>query len=419
MGENTGTKSKRWIAGFLLIVLLAVACYMAVCYRMNAGGYFTNIQGQPYYFKDDFSRAIKTKYILEHKDEIEGIILGGSKCGAVDTDLMTEYTGLHYYNMYLNLGNFKDYLSFTKFLAEEVQVKEITLILSNYEVLCYDRTTGGNNYRTPALFSKNLFNRAAEFFSWMIVDPETLQESIDRSKKSPAFSDSLADGRRTRYWEILSYKQDPVWFTQRMLDRYEERLGLLFTGEVEDYTDNMKQNLAALREIKEICEVNDINLRVVIGPSVMTERYRYETEDFYSYCKDIVNTIGEVWDFSDYNDVNMNLNNYVDHLHYSLEVADLMVNTIFGKDCYEGFGQLLTSSNVDEYLDHKRADFAQLKQEYEETGTVQLGGKDDPGYLPWRTEWVSSAAAAKQMQQYWDMAAEGELEDDDSGSDLG
>ena len=96
MGENTGTKSKRWIAGFLLIVLLAVACYMAVCYRMNAGGYFTNIQGQPYYFKDDFSRAIKTKYILEHKDEIEGIILGGSKCGAVDTDLKTEYTGLHY-----------------------------------------------------------------------------------------------------------------------------------------------------------------------------------------------------------------------------------------------------------------------------------------------------------------------------------
>ena len=90
---------------------------------MNPEGYFTNVQGQPYYYKDDCARAIKAKYLLDHKDEIDGIVIGGSKCGAVDTDQMTEYTGLRYYNMYLNLGNFKDYLSFTKFLVQRVEVK--------------------------------------------------------------------------------------------------------------------------------------------------------------------------------------------------------------------------------------------------------------------------------------------------------
>ncbi len=412
MDKETRNNSKRWVAGFLALVLLCVAAYMAVCYRMNPEGYFTNVQGQPYYFKDDFSRAIKARYILEHRDEIEGVVIGGSKCGAVDTDRMTEYTGLRYYNMYLNLGNFKDYLSFTKFLAEVVGVKEITLILSNYEVLCYDREYRGNNYHTPALFSGKWTSQAAEFLSWMIVDPKTILNSKERQNKNPAFADSLVDGRRSRMSDIRKYNEDPDAFAQRILNQYDERLGLLFSGEIEDYTDVMKLNLEALKQIKEICADNEVNLRVVIGPSVMTERYRYETEDFYEYCREIVNIIGQVWDFSDYNDINMNLYNYSDHLHYDLEVADLMVDTIFGKDSYEGFGQILTPKNVEVYLERKRADFAELKQEYEETGTVALMGRDDPSYLPWRTEWISSEAAKEQMQQYWDMADGVEQEDD-------
>ena len=404
--------SRRWITGFLAIVLLSVVCYMAVCFRMNPEGYFTNVQGQPYYFKDDYARAVKARYLLTHKDEIEGIVIGGSKCGAVDTDQMTEYTGLRYYNMYLNLGNFKDYLAFTKFLSQKVQVKEILLILSNYEVLAYDREYRGNNYHTPALFSGKWTDLAAEFLSWMIVDPKALMDSVTRSKKNPAFADALVDGRRSRMSDIRSYNRDPDAFAQRILNDYEERLGLLFSGQIEDYTGVMKQNLEALRQMKEICEENGVNLRVVIGPSTMTERYRYETEDFYAYCKEIVQIMGEVWDFSDYNDINMNLYNYTDYLHYDVEVADLMVDTIYGRRSYEGFGQVLTMANVDTYLDQKRADFTELKTEYEQTGTVALKGRDDPGYLPWRTEWVSSTAAADQMRQYWDVAEGIEAADD-------
>ncbi len=410
-------KSRRWVAGFLVIVLACVLGYMAVCYHYNPEGYFTNVQGQPYYFKDDFSRAVKAQYMLDYKDEIEGVVIGGSKCGAVDTDLMTEYTGLKYYNMYLNLGNFKDYLSFTKFLAEEVGVKEISLILSNYEVLCYDREYRGNNYHTPALFSGKWTDKAAEFLSWMIVDPKTLMESVKRSRKNPAGGDCLVDGRRSRRSDIRSYNRDPDAYAQYILSHYEERLELLFTGQIDDFTDVMRQNLDALVQMQAICRENDVNLRVVIGPSTMTERYRYETEDFYEYCREIVEIAGEIWDFSDYNDINMNLYNYADQLHYDVEVADLMVDTMFGKDHYEGFGQIVNRQNVDEYLDQKRADFAKLKQEYEQTGTVALQGRDDPSYIPWREEWISSAAAEELMRPYWEGTDAG-YEEEESEDEL-
>ncbi len=414
-------KSRRWIAGFLALVFVCTGCYMAVCYKANPEGYFSNIQGVPYYFKDDCARAIKSRYILDHKDEIDAVVMGGSKCGVVDTDKMTEYTGLRYYNLYLNLGNFHDYLDFTKFLAEEVGIREITLILSNYEVLAYDRTYRGNNYQTPALFSGSLFKQIQEFLSWMIVDPETLKVNLDRLKINPAYADAIVDGRRSRMATTLSYNNDPDAFAARVLRDYDTRLGILFSQDIEDQSEVIEQNLSALSQMKKICEENDVNFQVVIGPSTMTERYRYETPDYYRYNLQIINMMGKVWDFSNYNDINMNYYNYYDHLHYDAEVSDLMVDTMYGKASYDGFGQLLTTATAGAYYQEMQEEFDKLKEEYQETGTVKLQDKNDPSYLPWRTDWVSSKAAESDMRVYWDSVKGGHGEDgmaiDDSSSD--
>ncbi len=414
--EQTKTISARkWILCFLAILLVGVLCYMAVCYQSNPEGYFTNVQGQPYYFKDDYARAIKSRYLLEHKDEYDAVIIGGSKCGSVDTDKMTEYTGLRYYNMYLNLGNFHDYLDFTKFLAEDVGIREIMLVLSNYEVLSYDNSYRGNNYQTPALFSGSWIKEVQEFLSWMIVDPSTLQESRERLEKNPVFADALVDGRRSRTASLAAHQNDPDGFRARVLEKYDERLKILFSGDIKDHSEVMKKNLYALEEIKRICQENDVNLHVVIGPSTMTERYRYETPEFYQYNQYIISMMGEVWDFSDYNDINMNYDNYFDHLHYDLEVADLMIDTIYGKNSYEGFGQLLTNETAPAYYRNMQEDFDRLKEEFNATGTVELQDCNDPSFLPWRTVWVSSKAAESTMGQYW--SESGMITDDELDAD--
>ena len=89
---------------------------------------------------------------------------------------------------------------------------------------------------------------------------------------------------------------------------------------------------------------------------------------------------GEVWDFSSFNDINMNPYNFYNYTHYSRQVADLQLDMIYGREesgQYGGFGILLTLENIDGYLRQRRADYLRLKEEYEATGTIAVGTISD------------------------------------------
>ena len=126
---------------------------------------------------------------------------------------------------------------------------------------------------------------------------------------------------------------------------------------------------------------------MVIGASSLSERYHYEQDQYdryYGYLRGIVDICGSVWDFSSFNDINLNPYNFYNYSHYTNEVADLQIDVMYGKEepgQYNGFGILLTEDNLDDYLSQRKEDYLRLKQEYEATGTIVLGGIDDPGNI--------------------------------------
>ena len=98
---------------------------------------------------------------------------------------------------------------------------------------------------------------------------------------------------------------------------------------------------------------------------------------------------GEVWDFSDYNRINMNPYNYYDRSHCTKEVSELVMRTALqeGFKGYDGFGQLLTPDNVHEAMQKRKADYEAYKEEYETTGDIVFETIEDDSYIPWETEW--------------------------------
>ena len=58
-----------------------------------------------------------------------------------------------------------------------------------------------------------------------------------------------------------------------------------------------------------------------------------------------------------------------------------MIKIIYGKKQNQDFGFYVTRQNVFDYIESRRLSFARLKQEYEQTGTVHLFGKDDKSFL--------------------------------------
>ena len=130
-----------------------------------------------------------------------------------------------------------------------------------------------------------------------------------------------------------------------------------------------------MRKIVELCEEHDIELLVINTATPITSRQSYEGEAYWNFLAQVA-TVTDYWDFTSYNDINKNPYNFYDDAHAFYEVIDLVVDTINGTNSYEGFGKLVTKDNVYEYLQERRADFYELKKEYEETGTITLNGYD-------------------------------------------
>ncbi len=380
-------KSKKWIISYFLIIVIGLGCYMALSYYANPLGYFTISRGETRISSDDYNRSVKGRYVREHKDEIEAIIMGGSKAGVFSPAQLSEYSGLNYYNMYWNIGNFADYLRFTRFLAEETDIKEITLFLSSYETRAYDRTNTGTTYKAPAVLSGSPITEAIEFVSFLMSDQNTVRKALSSRTASKKTSwDNLITGSKYFLNKLNSFTKDPDAYVEKnVLHSYKSQLKKLFVknNTAESQAETREQNLQALREIVSICEEAEINLRVVITPSIITERFQYENPEFYAYVAQITNIVGEVWDFSDFNAQNMNPYNFWNEKHFSPAMADLMIDTIYGKASVEGFGQLLTPENVQAAMQERYEQFLALQAEYEETGTIALLGMDDESYLPW------------------------------------
>ena len=87
--------------------------------------------------------------------------------------------------------------------------------------------------------------------------------------------------------------------------------------------------------------------------------------------------ISDYWDFSGYNDINLNPYNYYNEGHFFYEVSDLVVDTVSGKNSYEGFGVYVTKENIYEHIQERKNDYQRLREEYLETGTILLNGYED------------------------------------------
>ena len=381
-------RGKTWVVLFLSILLAGIGAFMALNYHANPLGYFTTNKGLDYNWTDDYGRSIKAKYILAHPEEYQGFILGGSKAGAISTELMQEYTGLPYYNLYYNIGNMADYLRYTQFLIDNTQVKEITLHLSSYETLQYERTSQGSAYKVPAALKSDLAASALEYLSFLMTDVKTTVETLSsRPKKNPQNADSLVTGMKNWRTYLRSFAKDSEAYIAKNVTKKQERaLRSLFKDNTND-TDEKKQEartkgVQAMREIKALCDENGVTLRVIIGASFLDEKYTYECTQYYSYLRELVEICGEVWDFSDYCDVNMNPYNFFNEKHFTYATSDLMIRTVFGAEKKEGFGTLLTKDNIYSYLLQRQADYRRLQEEYEASGTVALQGINDESYIP-------------------------------------
>lgn len=372
-------KSKKWLAIFFVLVFVGIALFMVINFVVDPAGYFTVERGADEVSANGYTRAAKSKYIKKNADQYDAAVLGGSKAGVLSTELLGEYSGKDYYNFYIAYGCFSDFLTYARYLVNEVGVDEITLHISSIEVQKYSRADENEIYEVPAVVNGSFPELVLENLNYLCRD---ITASIDavRDDNLSQGMDSIVTGERNYSYAYSLMEQDrDAYRDEYVLTRMKKRLKNLFDGNAPSIPA-VDDNIKAMKKIRKLCDKNDVKLNVVIGPTFLTEIPLFEGEEYYDYLRELVK-ITDIWDFSGFTQYNLNPYNFVNEGHYNNTVADLMVKTMYEGVQKEGFGVLLTEENIEEYLAARKGAYEALEKEYEETGTIALYDMEHESYI--------------------------------------
>lgn len=362
---------KKWIMGFGVIFILLIIAFVIFNYTFDFYRYFHAKEAQKFYFVPTV-RKVKMRHIEQNKDKYEGYILGGSKSGAINADLVSMYEGKNFYNLCVPIGSFTDYKAFTKYIAENTSANEIILHLGNIELFHYTTTD------VPATITNRKKDYIKEFASFLFMNPVQIIGELENATSRYTYANGSLN-YETVY--DLYNKIGAKEFTETYVipKNYEYLAYKTFDGVQKELLE-FNNNLVALGEIAEICRANDIELKVIIGPTFVYELQQYEGQDFWSYLRGIA-SITDFWDFSGFTDIGLNPCNFINEDHYNNKVADKMINVVYGKEKVEGFGEYVSGDNFDKYITKRAQKFDEMKAIYDETNEIKLFDENSSSYI--------------------------------------
>ncbi|MDD3796518.1 MAG: hypothetical protein PHE06_11225 [Lachnospiraceae bacterium] len=374
---------KRWCCGILILLLAVFGAIAAMNYFVDPLGYFTFQSGD--YADIDFQadtsyyqRLLKLNHAENFSENYDAYLIGGSKAGSYQPEKLTELDGYRYYNMFELSGNLQEYAMVTDFLIEHANPKKIIISISGGEVRKEGLNFTDPVYQYPAMLTGDSVMK--ETLKFLFMDPNKTFKRIRERLAGKTYYEMENTGARNLVKSYTAFSEDPEEFTQKqVLKSFDKHMKTLFTKNKK--LDYYQTTLDSLQQIKDSCDAAGVELMVIVAPAFIGEMSEHDSTYYWKYLENMA-TITDYWDFSGYHDIDLNPYNYYNEGHFYYEVAELIVDTITGKDSYPGFGAYVTRYNVAEHIDERAADYQKLKEEYNTTGTITLFGMEDASYLP-------------------------------------
>lgn len=376
---------KRWCFGMLAAILAVLLFIAGVNYYADLYGYFTYQSGD--YADIDFKisesstycRVLKANHVLHFGDQYDAYILGGSKTGSCRTEKLQEADGYRYYNLYEPHGTLTEYKTIVDFLLKHTDAKKIIVCMNGREPNRLTYNSKADVMQIPAVWKDE--PQIAEYVHFLTLDVteglKKLWNEFRNGKSDPSVNRTGGERNLDRQYGLRKADADS-YVKKNLLNGLSRRLNTIFTKNHK--APYYRECLNLIRQIKTECGAAGVEVQFWFNPTFLTGLNNIESTYFWNYLRDLAQ-ITDYWIFNGYDDINLNPYNYLDPSHCGYEVSDLMIDTVAGKASYPGFGYHVTRDNVSEYLQQREADYNRLKQEFLETGTVQLPGIDDASYI--------------------------------------
>lgn len=335
---------KNWSIYFAASLLGTCILFAAFNYTIDPFGVFGDNYLKMYSYDISLNtRTGKLAYLDQNYQKFNSYIIGGSKSGSLNPKTAEKYyPGAHFYNLNMVGGKFYDYEQTINYLANNYQVKNIILQISQLEA----DQIGTSSELNGMLHGKLVSNFPVLFYlKYLFANPsyaaEKLQTALNWNANYEAaffFQSSNGSYNRTAEEKQIATNPNLIFANKARFPAHRP----MVKGSAYAF------NLQVLKRIVDLCRAKQINLLVVASPTYTTELETYPPEKLAVYMKEIAK-ITNYWNFSGYNSVNTNKTNFYDDRHFRQTVGDMMLAKIFGDSALkppEDFGTLITSENA-------------------------------------------------------------------------
>jgi hypothetical protein len=370
--------AKVWCALFAAACLLAMAILIGSNYFLDPNGYFLNTPYGQNGHEAISPRNAKIRYIKENPDVYTGFIIGGSRTGALDPALASEYTGLSFYNFCFPHGYQEDYEMLVDFIIARTPVRHIILQLNGQEI------QDDRDERVEHLYAldEKASSKLAELATVLLYD--CTKNLFNFVLKKPSYVPQVQSNGMIEYIGQYSPAEAAnLGFVEKTITpSFQYKYQHIFSEKTADYFSKMAFCFESLSRIRRKCVENDIKLTVLLAPSSVYVLAATESPLYWDYLHDLA-AITDFYNFNGYAPYNFNPYNFVDDAHYRKEMGDKTLRIIFNQEePVDDWGVLVSKDNIGAYLERRKARYFALKKSYEEQGTIPLETMNDASFIP-------------------------------------
>ena len=343
-----------WIKIWFAIVLLAAVTagmfnFIIDPYGFNKKILINNIN----VVKEDNTRfTIKYKMPRLRKGGWDNLMLGTSKIGVMDTDVVDKYLNGKTFNMSLPASAMPPELD--AFLYA-IKFNNIKNIIYGIDFMTFNKNLKFNDDYIQLKDELQSFGR---FYTYdLYFNISTLKASIrtilnnssDHPKLHPFYSESGVRNYVNFIQELHSGDFD-------MQKRINKLIQEFFAEWVYVNYEYSPEYMQLFKKIVSYCHENNINLYVYIPPMYCDHFYALRESGLKSEFEKFKRELVKITDFIDFtgvNSVTTNKNNFWDSTHLRIENTETVMAKLFQDENnikYQDFGVKVTQENIEEHL---------------------------------------------------------------------
>jgi hypothetical protein len=342
---------KIWTISFLVASLGLIAPVPAVNLYVDPFDIFhTNFLKRPYQLNERFN---KIQFLDKHHDRFNSYMFGSSRIGTTDPASVQKYIpNSRFYNFTLSAATNYDHLLHLKyFLKEGYPIQNLYLQIDIPDQLKAYEPKPDDYLRKfhPHVVGRDL---PSYYLEYLTIRPlETLKGKWELNEQNKDYMtfDIEGTGRffRGDYERRIAQNHEEYIKSE---PTFHENLPRTIKN------DYMKPNIDALREIKRLCDENNIRLIVFTTPHHHRKVDSVVIEDYLSFLREI-SKITDFWDFGGYNSITLDDHNYYEFSHYRPYIGDMIAARIFGDKSVkipDDFGVFITKQNIENRIQFLR-----------------------------------------------------------------